>query len=456
MKVELPTPRAHLQRRRQALAELFDAEVHLPRLVHHLSDDLLSFDRSDAHRWAGWLRALQKDPAWSVLEPALDSPSAWPAAWTRARSAGFSPASDHFQAIFFTELVEAALAERRLELALQSWLECLASWQHLAVTGYLSEALGPLKKELTEDQFRATCASLLDRQLRSISALGMEALRLDSWASAPARRPLEVTLQLLDAPSDALSDAMDTALGRGLCEAADEAYQALNEAVARRFQERMDAIDFATVQTKEILALVDGLLQRNRCLDHPVSLDRLALRQSLNIIWEIRELERDEELAITEELIERVEPCSERLQQGDDEDFFGLQGAMADLLVFKGEEALSLDVRQRAFEEALKICPGHRNASRLLSYLYLERANRDLLKTAAMPDAGARLGPLRRRIKPLLQRASALIDEARETYPENDLLHRYEGDLKRELERFTIVLTEDDGDDITPDETSRS
>lgn len=443
---DLPSPTALRSEKKRRLRALLDAEQYLPLLVNRLSDGFVDLDTETTHRWAVWLESLRRDPAWEFIAPALDIKEAWPDVWHRARDAGFSEATEHHQAIFFTRLFERAVDDDRFSLARRAWRQALESWKAIADGKYLGDhLLCSSAADLDEDAMQTVLEGLLDPPLRTLGSMGMEALRLESWEAPPARRSLRFCLEALDVLREVF-DAADGPVARGAIERVESIRRRLVEAVDGELRRRLERIDLAGAGLQDVTAPFDCAVVRNTHLDHPPSLDRSILRRGLDLIWSLRDIDRDEELGVIPPMLQRLEPCAKRLGKLDDDASFGLEGALADLLVFRGEEALSLDERQEAFEEALQSCPGHRNASRLLSYLLLERANRDLLKTAALPELSARIGPVRRRIRPLLERAAGLIDRAESLYPENELLDQYRSDLDEELTRFRMTA-ESDGED---------
>ncbi len=426
---------------------LLDAQLYLPSLVDRLSGGYLTIDEATACRWAGWIDSLRRDPAWKIIEPALEMREAWPAVWQDARQAGFSPATQHHQAIFFTRLFERTAADSRFELARLSFERALDCWKALEDDDHLRrEVLPTVASDLPEADADEVLASLFDGPLQLLEERALKALRVHDWTASPRRRPLLFCLDLLDHARQTFADGPDDALSQGIVDGAREVEMRLHRAVTDELDQRLKSLDYATVELDELLAIFDGAILRCRHLRFPPPLDRLLLRSGLAVIWDLRETKRDEELGIIAPMVERLEPCTDRLRQLGGEDTFGLQGALADLQVFKGEDALAIDARQEAFEEALQICPGHRNASRLLSYLLLERANRDLLKTAAIPGATSRVDILRRRIEPLLDNAADHIERAEELYPENDLLDRYRDDLREEQRRFRLTMEADSED----------
>ena len=429
--------------KKRRLQALLNAELYLPPLVDRLSSGHITIDTPTACRWAGWIDSLVDDEAWSIIEPALHTPEAWPDVWARARRAGFSPTTEHHQAIFFTRHFERALEASRLELARRAWSEALASWSALARTTHIQDVvLAPVSDTLTGDKMTRAVSALLDNPLAMLGDEAVRAMHLLVWEAPPMRRPLRFVLDALNAAREAFDDPeefKDSPLAAGVLDALGLIEERLHRTITDELDRRLKELDRATVTSEELLAAFDGALVRSEHLHHPKEVDRVLLRRGLGLIWDLREIGREEELEVLLPLVERLTPCAIRLRDLDEESRFGLEGAIADLFVFVGEEALSIDDRQEAYETAIEICPGHRNASRLLSYLLLERANRELLKTAALPSASVRVGPIRRRIHGLVKRAQASIERAAELYPDNELLGQYYRDLGEETRRFEVV-----------------
>ncbi len=434
MTIDLPTPADRRSSRLHDLQALLEARHLLPALIGRLSAGLIQPDDATCDRWARWLRSLQQDPAWAIIEPALERPEAWPAVWRRARRAGFSAQTSHYQAIFFGRLTLRALDAGRLELAHTAWRRTLLNWQRLGPSDFFRQRLQEL--ELDESTAHTVMASLLDAQLDRLLTIGQDALRLPKWDQAPQRRHLRLSQRCLQTSTDLLDVESPSPLEIALHNAAEERRQALYDAVADAYRSFLDALDLTTVSTDALISLVDGAITRFEGLGHPPKLAQAILRHTLQIVWSLRELKRDEEMVLLPPLLERLEPLVDLWRRGDRELPIELAGTLADVLVFKAEEALSIDVRQQALEDALQLCPGHRNASRLLSYLLLERASRELLKLSALPDATGRLDLTRRAITGPLKRTEEAVERAAELYPQNDLLDQYQSDLKAERQRF--------------------
>jgi hypothetical protein len=432
------------QEEKARVTALLEAELALPRLVQHLSSGLIQVDSDTARRWAGWIRCLKRDPAWQILEPALTSPRSWPAVWSRAREAGFSPATEHHQAIFFTRLFTLAMATDHVEVPRWIWREALSSWRSVATANYLREVALAAMPDLLDEDCNTALEGLLDPAFQLLRERGLPALHLSNWNSTPHRRPLHFVLDAVAAVHEIFEGAPDSALVRGISNNADSLVEALSRAVTDEFSRRLEEHSLGSITRETILSEIDGALLRAQELGFPVKLDHALLRRSLALTWEIREIKREKELDLLNDTVTRLLPCADRILVAPEEDRFGMEGSIADLLVFAGEDALSLTLRINYFRRALEVCPGHRNASRLLSYALLEVANRELLKTSPLPSATARLGPLRRRVAPLLEEARRAVDEAAALYPDNDLLPRYQAELQEELTRFSIPEADDE------------
>lgn len=438
MTLKIPSPASIKEEKKKRLHILFMAQQNLPLLTERLSRGTIIFDDARAWRWAGWMEALLDSPAWPVLAPTLASPGSWPEVWALARDEGFADSAHHFNALFFQSLFEEALEDGQQDLAREAWEQALLSWARLKDGVYLQEEiLGPMASELSEAQVQQALGSLLDYPISSLQTLATQALRLSPWEKFPLRRPLVFVHEAASRLKEIFSDG-DSPLINGALKSLQDAQNSVQEALITAFDKVLSELDLTSIKTAQIEELFDAFIIRNDLLYHPPELDRFFLRRGLALIWDLREIGRDEELLIIDALAPRLKPSAARLRSSDESTRFGIEGAIADLDVFIGEEALAIDTRQAAFEAALEVCPGHRNASRMLSYLLLERANRQLLKTSALPAATTRLGLLRRQVKPILQEAQALIERAEELFPENDLLNRYQNDFFEEWRRFKL------------------
>lgn len=445
MSFKIPSPAALKEEKTSHIQMLLNAQSYLPPLVDQLSRGVMSFDEPTAWRWAGWIEALIKSPGWSIIAPALSTPGAWPEVWALAKEAGFSERAAHYNALFFQELFEQALLKGRQEVARSAWRQALLSWSALQESSYLqNHVLGHLVHELTADELAEVLGVLFDHPILALQERILDGLRLSPWKKSPHRRPILFAMEAYFVAAEIVGPS-ESSFARGVAKRLQAAQSQLERAVVDAFEAELSAIDLTQVSTAQVEELFDGLNARADLLEHPPELDRFILRQGLALIWDLRELGRDEELYIIDALAPRLQPAAQRLRQSDEQTRFGIEGAIADLSVFVGEEALSIDARQAAFEEALMICPGHRNASRMLSYLLLERANRQLLKTSALPAATARIGLLRRQVRPILSQARRDIERAQELFPDNDLLSRYQGDLDEEWQRFR--LDQESGDE---------
>ncbi len=439
MTFDLPSPASRTQADLSSLKARLDARHYLPTLMKRLSAGLIQPDEATADHWASWIQSLQSDPAWPIIEPALDRPEAWPQCWRRARSAGFSPPTAHHQAIFFTRLVPVALEAQRFEVARRSWQRALQNWRSLGDSTYLREQL-LIPFDLDEAQAHQVLASLLDTPANALETLGRQALRLQKWDQSPQRRSLRLAHQCFRDATDLLDSDSPSALESALAKSLHERHQAIFRAVADRYQQFLDNLDLTSVTTEAIVALLDGALIRHEQLNASPQLAEAILTHTLRTIWDLRELKRDEDMMLLPPLLERLIPLIEPWRSGQRDLPIELAGTVADVLVFSAEDALAIDARQEALEDALALCPGHRNASRLLSYLLLERAGRHLLKLSALPGATGRLDITRRALSGPLERAEEAVERAAALYPNNELLERYTQDLAEERRRFGFDL----------------
>ncbi len=420
------------------LAALLDAQRALPQLVRHLSSGLVQATPDQCLAWAGWIRSLQDDPAWPILSPCLDSSRSWPDVWHRARQAGFSPTTEHHQAIFFTRLFEIALEEERLEVARWAWREAMTSWRSLSETNYLEEVALAGLADLTEAQKAEAISGLLDSTFELLQELAHPALRLSHWEESVSRRPLLHTMDALATTGEFFDDAPAHPLSDGIRAAAARVTSLLCRAVHEELQRHLDELALAEVDRKSVLRVFDGALHRLEELRFPPELDGAVLRRGLATVWGIREIGREEELDLLSDMVTRLRPCAERLLDAGDDDLFGFQGPIADLYVFEGEDHISRTDKEESFRRALQICPGHRNASKLLAYTLLDLLHMELLKITLVPGAAGLGSPLKGLVQPTLEKARQHYEEALEIYPYSKELPVAREALEKELARFGI------------------
>lgn len=455
---------------KQTLAALLDAELFLKDLVVRLSRGTIQMESAEIRQWSGWAQSLRQEEAFEALRPALGRPEAWPEIWDRARESGFSAQTEHFHALFFLRLFEQTHEREDFLLSRYAFREALLSFRVLAQSDYLEKELRKADPSFSSEAIEGILKSLVDSPLEMIARCAQNSLHIHQWNGAPAQRGLRYCLELLQEGTEIFHDCVDHPVAQGILNGLGVARELMSQVIDQELTQRLEEIDLATTSRPDLLAIFDGAIRRHEAVHFPPALDRKILRRGLSVLWDLREMDREEELVIMPPMLERLTPPAVRLEelieksrtdQSSDAEgttSLGMEGAVADLFVFRGEESLSIDDRERWYRRALKTCPDHRNASRMLSYLLIERANRELLKLSALPSATTRFGPLREPVEKILSRISALLEEAATLSPENDLLPQYREDLIKEQKRFQTDPRQEsqkqnnDGDDTEENE----
>ncbi|WP_146618276.1 hypothetical protein [Lujinxingia litoralis] len=416
---------------------LLHARERLPLLARRLSAGTTELTPEQCDALSDWSRSLSEDPAWAMLQDALGEAAAWPAVWERARQAGMSARTEHHNALFLSRQFARLLASADLELARWSFVQALSSWLAAdageALEHYLCECAPEGPEELLEQTRRTALSPVLSPVLTQT----LEALYLDEFHRAPERRPLRFGTELLTLAREQLETSQG-ALARGGHARLQQMHRTLEDRLIDAFQNAIESLDLTTLSMADALPLLASLEQRCRLLGFPHRCDEAALRVGLNMIWELRRLGRDDETEVVERLVPALRPLASRLEALPSEEHLELGGALADFYTFESEFAFSLNRREEHLRHALALCEGHRNASRLLSHLLMERANRDLLKIVATPEFGVALGPLRQRLSDALARVESYLDEAATLFPANERLQDYRHDLVTERERLGI------------------
>ncbi|TXD38604.1 hypothetical protein FRC98_06900 [Lujinxingia vulgaris] len=418
------------------LTILLEARERLPALAERLSAGTLKLSPPRCDQLSGWYASLREDPGWPIIEAALQTPAAWPRAWELAEEAGFSSRTSHHNALIFSEIFFDALQRDDLSLAGHAWNAAMKAWVK-ADTGWLATYLQRCMPDASEEAILATRREALSQPFAALMQRLRRALNLDNLSVAPDRRGLRFGAHAL-ACCDAIFDNPTSELAEGGAELARNLRQTLASELTEALHAHMQSLNLTEVSAAQITAPLEGVEQRVRLLSALPGCDLAALRAGLNALWELRRLQRDDVIEALELILPALKPIAERLATLSLDEHIEAAGPLADYYTFESEVAFALNTREDLLRRALKTCEGHRNASRMLSYLLLERANRDLLKLTATPELGAAIGPVRRRVSDALQRAAAAIEEARALHPANELLADYERDLHEERTRFNL------------------
>jgi hypothetical protein len=429
-----------------ALLEALRGERVVPSLLRRVSLERCAASDQEVVRLTDWPTALRESPeAWAELEPALEDPEAWPDAWERARALGFTPRADHHHALLFARLTDTLIARQEHETARYTWRECLRSWCALLSTDYARELVGELVEPGRVDEVGAEVVSALLAPLPEARAGALSmTLRLDDEhippGEAPDRRLARLHWQALEAVGEVAGDA-DGAWGAlaSLRRAAAEAKQRVVEGAVARFEGALEALDLTQVDSDTLRAPFEWLAELFALLGHHEASSITAVRSVVETGWKLRKVGRDEE-GDFERLLELMQPFNEDLcarhLAGTS---FGHNSKCADYLTFQAEFTSDAPPKRALLEGALAVCPGHRNASMLMSYAHLNRANVLMNMTKLYPGVAGAL-PGGGRIESLVREAWAELEAATRTWPHNESVDGYRATVIKEAERFGVDL----------------
>lgn len=436
-----------------ALLLALRAERLIPKLFKRLSLERYEATEADLRRLSEWPSELARQPGWALIEPVLDEPGAWPDAWERAREAGFSPTCDHHHALLFSRLTSSFVRDHEYEHARWAWREAIEAWRRVMASGYPRELLDDLidqREDTSPELERArehVITTLLDPlfdehidRLRAALGLGNDKL------GALDRRVARFSWSALGQARKSLRD--DALLGQDLFGTLAHARQRATSArvqiaveAVERFKKLAEQLDASETPGPELLGPFEWAAQTFELIGHTEYASTTIVTQAVQFAWRLRKVGRDEEAEFFR-LFDIVEPFNKDLYARlERHDTFGHNSKCADFIVFRGEPLLEHRERRALFERALAICPGHRNASMLMSYEHLHEANQ------AIGQAQLILAPMRHipgNDKPsqLINKAWEALDRARAVFPTNEKIPDYEQRIRDEATRLRVDLPE--------------
>lgn len=438
----------------KALLEALEAQRILPHLVCRLSLERSWLSAEQALKLRRWSSSMRSDAAWAVLEPALEQPTRWPTAWAEAKALGFSPETDHHLALYFTQLCWSSVHDCDFDRALYAWEEMFAAWQRASTTTYLEELVEDLTAGLGEevkDASRQVLATLLDPPIARVAQYIRQALAIEDVQGKPLE-PSDFDRAMVRFAWSCLEftgslDVTDPIAGRAThpmiihaATAARRERRATIERILNVFGRQVDDLDPTRPGIDALLKPFEGVAAIFTVLPIDLTVATDVVTRALDLIWKLRSLEHGDEKEAMARILAISRPFHDVLLDSltKSDDAFGHHSQAADFLVFLGERAMAVTERVAYFEHALNICPGHRNASMMVSHAYLERANVHLLKTSAIPDIAGQRGPAAAHVQKIVESARDLVLEAQRLYPHNEKLAGYRDDALKECRRFGL------------------
>jgi len=431
---------------RKLLAAL-RAKTLVPTLIEVLSRGQVKAREDDARILRDWIESLHADPGWNIIGARIEAladgsakraPHAsadWTQLWAQAVAAGWSPRSDHHHALLFARFCDEALSKTDFEHAEIFWKESVAAWLRVLDSDYLDAWLKGMgaadlktRRHLLEPLIAAR-VSQLRRGLSLENAANPTALDLPQTRFAwQALNHLAEQIKASGTGEPAL-----LALGEEVARARGET----QADILRQFARMIDALDLSS---PDIEALRAPFLWAGAIFDILPMDAAVAARVSdaaVDIGWKLRKLKPDDLDTAMPKLLNAARPFNDALEafilEGE---AFGHNSTCADFLVFRGEHRARSKGRDAYFERAIAVCPGHRNASMMLSYERLRALSDLLLRVRMVPSAITMLPGTATRVESAIAEAWELLDQAEALYPSNETIQEYRQQLAHEAERL--------------------
>ena len=449
-----------------ALLEALRAQALIPRLYERLALERDGASEEELRRLMAWPAELMRQPGWALIEPSLDDPNAWPETWQLAREMGFTPLCEHHHALLFGRLTERLVEAEHYDQARWTWSEALKSWRALAKTPYLPELLdvvlpepdmttadeaqrdnpAPLHQELLTtllDDLIARRVSGLRRAWRLDESDRERRSRLDHRLARFEWYALDEASAVLGADAAGSSQARARDASSMLRHAGALAYdarRALRAELREVFARDTAQIDVTQDSSEQLLSSFSFLAECSELIGHDLDTSTQVVLAAVELAWKLRHTGREEQGDDLSRLLLLAAPFhAELMRHIEREGYVGPNSKCSDFLVFQGEDSPDHATRRAAFERALTICPGHRNASLMLSYEHLHLAAQALNALGLIPAPLKHL-PVGERPKMLWRSAKQHIDEAEAIYPFNERLERYRATLSEVAERLRIPI----------------
>lgn len=423
------------------------AKTLVPELIGFLSSGRVQAREDDPRILRDWVESLLGDPGWTVLEPHIealadrskDSGSRRVTdsqkLWSQAVAAGWSPRSDHHHALLFSRFCEEAVASRDFDLAERFWAESAAAWFRALGSDYLDAWLKGMgatdlktRRHLLEPLISAR-VSQLRRGLSLENASNPTAIDL------PKIRFSWQALAHLDQKINASGNADPALVGLG--EAVARERSDIQTAILRQFTQMLDALDLSAPKMDALLAPFLWAREVFNILPIDASVAARVADAAVDIGWKLRKLRPDDLDQSMAKLLNAARPFNEALEAFIlDGQAFGHNSTCADFLVFRGEHRARSKGRDAYFERAIAVCPGHRNASMMLSYEKLRALSDLLLRVRMVPSAITMLPGTATRVESAIADAWTLLEQAETLYPSNETILEYRQQLAHEAERL--------------------
>lgn len=417
----------------EALLNALQSEALIPDLFQRLSGERLEASEKDVRVMRDWTASLQQDPGWAILGKVIDEPNAFPAAFHDAITEGFSPRTDHHNALVFGSICERLIAAQNYDAALHAWREAIEAWTRVYSTPYIDELVADMQTSLSEEEISELVRESLAEWGQQITA------SVDDPAGVVSGRVRRDELRFLWAAYSGIEgDGSHPAITH-FVDMVNTERRSIDTKVVGKLEREFDAID-PTDATKdsELVALLEWFGSVYETVGYTDSSISSVIPLAVERCWALRKVGRDDAKIFTD-ILRILRPFNialhERIVSGG---LFGLNSKCADFLVFEGEGKIDQAARKKIFETGLDICPGHRNSAMLLSYVLLGEVDAIVLKLQVIPSARMMVRWGTQSIEEMVWEGYALLDRVQEIYPFNERYEDTAAKLDAESERLGV------------------
>ena len=389
----------------QALLNALTAEDIVPRLVLRLSGGHVAATEDDVRRLRDWPHALKESPSWPDLIQHLDSPE-FSNRFEAAIVAGMPDRAAHHHALLLGDLARRLADARRYDDALRCERWSRTSWQQIATSGYLNAlALAVEPNSSREDRERLIEGLLQPR-------VDQKATELHQRLSEPSQQLDEAALVHLRQWFDVWGDFDVLARPMSFSSVA-------TRAIGAQLDAELQHVDLSSPDSDVVSPFRTARL-RTKALGDPETVFPEILARMIPTLWSLRRAGRDETKDFKQLVDEGMSMSDALVSAIASGSALGQNARCADLFVFRAERQRGAD-RRPFLQKALDVCPGHRNASMLLSYVLLHEMQVELFNVKNALFASGR--------KKVLAKAHQKLRDAEAAFALNE-------DIEKHRERF--------------------
>lgn len=400
----------------QALLNALDAQDVVPGLFLLLTGGVLQANEKDTRRLRDWPEALQDSASWPIVSEALTSGTKDPTAWNHAQTLGFTDRAAHHNALLLLELSDRLTQGRRFEESLRCLTWSTTNWEQLYESGYLAALAKDLDPQISEAATAEIisgllCATLEERRQSVLAELRKSSADMDAAAITHGQDWFEVWRAFEPGAKRAAERIRESVAAYD---------QSVSQLVAQQMTRTVSDLDLTTAQDKDIEAPLRLAWNQIEALRFPTPAMAELIGTLISTLWSLRRVGRDTTPAfdtLVDLGILLAPHLGKTIKSGES---IGQNSRLGDLYVFRAERERG-EARREYLVLALEFCPGHRNASMLMSYLHLHDAQ------VGMQELGKTIRPAS--IHATLKKVHGHLKLAEEAFPLNE-------DLAGHKERF--------------------